>query len=126
MFGFGSRNPQMRVVRLGLLAVLLIAGATFHHTGPVYTAIRVAYYAVILGGLGYLLWRRSAAKRQGPAGVPGPQNPGDTHPPTTAGHQPGWFPDHHDMSVQRYWDGTTWTATRRWDGSKWDEGGTAP
>jgi hypothetical protein len=83
MFGFGSRNPQMRYMRFALLAVVLIAGATFHHTGAVYTTIRVIYYAVIFGGLGYYLWRRSVAKHDPNAPAPGYGAPAPTVPAPT-------------------------------------------
>ena len=110
-------------MRLALLAVVLIAGFAFHDHGTVYTTIRVIYYAVILGVVAYALWHRSLAKRHG--GAPGPRpdpgstptRPGPTLPAAT--QVPGWYPDQRDMAVQRYWDGTTFTATRHWDGHQW-------
>jgi hypothetical protein len=123
VFGFGSRNPQMRNMRLALLAVLLIAGFAFHDHGSAYTAIRVLYYVVILGVVVYAVSRRSLAKRRG--GAPGtPPDPGSspTLPgPTGATQVPGWYPNQQDMTVQRYWDGQTFTATRHWDGHQWVE-----
>jgi hypothetical protein len=127
---FGSRNPQMRSMRLVLLVVLLVAGAAFHHTGATYTAIRVVYYAVILGALGFAfaLWRRSVSKHQAPPGAPTttvPGAPGPLPPPgeaSTALLQPGWYPDQYDMALQRYWTGSAWTTTRHWDGSVWVKG----
>jgi hypothetical protein len=126
VFGFGSRNPQMRNMRLALLAVLLIAGFAFHDHGTVYTAIRIIYYVVIVGVLVYAFSRRSLAKRRG--GAPGaPPDPGSSSTlpgqtglprPTQA---PGWYPDQQDMTVQRYWDGSTFTSTRHWDGHQWGE-----
>jgi hypothetical protein len=113
----------MRVVRVALLVVLLGAGTAFHHTGAAYTTIRVAYYAVILGGLGYVLWRRSGAQRRSPTAAPGapaPEGPGPWSPPKQV-QAPGWYPDLRDMSLQRYWDGSVWTTTRRWDGTTWIE-----
>jgi hypothetical protein len=116
----------MRVLRLGLLAVVILAGVAFHDKGTVYTAIRIAYYAVILGGLGYFFYRRSAAKRGdtiatgGPPGPgPSPTLPGEAGPTTTPVREPGWFPDQQDMKLQRYWDGSAWTHTRRWEGDRW-------
>jgi hypothetical protein len=32
---------------------------------------------------------------------------------------PGWEPDHINPNVQRYWDGSAWTATRRWVAGRW-------
>jgi hypothetical protein len=122
VFGFGSRNPQLRYLRLGALVVLILAGSAFHHSGPTYDAIRVVYYALILGVIGYALYHRSGARRRG-AGLPGPgpsptfPGPTGTLPPTVL--SPGWYPDHQDMKIQRYWDGTGWTATRTWDGAQW-------
>jgi hypothetical protein len=120
MFGFGSRNPQMRSMRIALLVVLLVAGAAFHDKGTTYTIIRVAYYAVILGGLGFVLWRRQGAKRQAAAdGAPGGPEVDGAPSPGGPVRQPGWFPDQQDMTVQRYWDGSAWTRTRRWDNDQW-------
>jgi hypothetical protein len=120
MFGFGSRNPQMRQMRILLLVVLLVAGAAFHDKGTAYTIIRVAYYAVILGGLGFILWRRQVAKRQpmadGATGRPHAQAAASAE---MAGREAGWFPDQQDMKVQRYWDGSAWTRTRRWENDQW-------
>jgi hypothetical protein len=125
---FGSRNPHLRYLRVGLLVVLLVAGTAFHHAGPTYTAIRIVYYALLLGALGFAFSRRSASTHhQSPSG-PGPTAPGapgDPHAPAgpgaplTSGLAPGWYPDQQNMAVQRYWDGATWTGSRRWDGSNW-------
>ena len=60
-FGFGSRNPRLRVFRLGALAVLLLAGLAFHHRGSSYELVRGLYYAGIVGLLGYSLYRRRQA-----------------------------------------------------------------
>jgi hypothetical protein len=141
MFGFGSRNPQMRYMRFALLAVVLIAGVTFHHTGAVYTTIRVIYYAVILGGLGYYLWRRSVAKHDpdapaagfgapaptvpapavpGPA-VPAPAVPGPALPgagPTVPGHPAPPLPTAF-LTPGWYPDQQDMNVQRYWDGSAW-------
>jgi hypothetical protein len=137
VFGFGSRNPQWRAARIALLAAVLLAGFVFHDKGPAYITIRVLYFVVIFGGLGFFWWRRSVAKRGGTspaadAGASGPLAPPPlpkkssdaalTEAPASAGsvvRQPGWFPDQQDMKVQRYWDGSAWTATRRWEGDRW-------
>jgi Protein of unknown function (DUF2510) len=34
---------------------------------------------------------------------------------------PGWHPDHVNPNLQRYWDGTEWTATRRWMAGRWND-----
>jgi len=31
----------------------------------------------------------------------------------------GWYPDHTDPNLRRYWDGRALTLTERWDGSQW-------
>ena len=31
----------------------------------------------------------------------------------------GWHPDPSDPAVQRYWDGSGWTAQRVWNGAQW-------
>ena len=31
----------------------------------------------------------------------------------------GWEPDHVNPNLQRYWDGSAWTATRRWVAGQW-------
>jgi hypothetical protein len=31
----------------------------------------------------------------------------------------GWEPDHINPNLQRYWDGSAWTATRRWVAGQW-------
>ena len=126
MFGFGSRMRSLRIV---LLVAVLAAGAAFHHSGPTYTAIRIAYYAVILGFIGFALYRRSAGTHHDPTGPGGPPGPGPspTLPggpgtPPSAGLNPGWYPDQQDIKVQRYWDGSAWTGTRHWDENRWIEG----
>jgi len=111
----------MRTLRLVLLAAVLLAGAAFHHSGAAYTSIRVAYYAVIVGGIGFALWRRSVAKRETMDGTaPAAMGvAGDGHRPDPPTRTPGWYPDQQDMTIQRHWDGSTWTATRRWTGHEW-------
>ena len=32
---------------------------------------------------------------------------------------PGWVPDRLNPNLQRYWDGSDWTATRRWVSNHW-------
>jgi len=126
--GFGGRNPQMRSIRLLLLVAVLVAGAAFHDSGPTYTTIRIAYYAVIVGFIGFALYRRSVHKHQGtsttapPGPAPSPAVPGEPWSPTYPVLNPGWFPDQHDMLVQRYWDGSAWVGTRHWEENRWVDG----
>ena len=126
MFGFGSRNPQMRTMRVALLAVVLFAGFAFHDHGTAYTTIRVIYYIVILGVVLFAVSRRSMAKRRGtsvpgapPGPGPSPTVPGTAWPPPSPIQNPGWYPDQQDMKVQRYWDGAAFTSTRHWAGHEW-------
>lgn len=45
----------------------------------------------------------------------------------TSQRPPGWEPDYINPSLQRYWDGSQVTATRRWVSGKWvSESGPAP
>lgn len=44
--------------------------------------------------------------------------------PTTGEKVLGWAPDHLNPNLQRYWDGSQWTATRRWISGRWVEGPT--
>jgi hypothetical protein len=34
---------------------------------------------------------------------------------------PGWYPDASNPNVERYWDGTRWSAQRVWDVRGWHE-----
>ena len=36
---------------------------------------------------------------------------------------PGWYPDISNPNVQRYWDGTRWSAQRVWAMRGWQESG---
>jgi hypothetical protein len=140
--GMGSRNPQMRYLRLGLLAAVLLAGWAFHDSGPTYTAIRIVYFVVVIGFIAFAFYRRSAARHHdswtppttppgpGPSptvpGRPGPPSSPVAHPVTAAepgaALAPGWYPDQQDMKVQRYWDGSAWVGTRHWEENGWIDG----
>jgi Protein of unknown function (DUF2510) len=37
--------------------------------------------------------------------------------------EPGWEPDRRNPNLQRYWDGSDWTASRRWVSGEWINGG---
>jgi threonine/homoserine/homoserine lactone efflux protein len=45
-------------MRLGLLAILIVGGAIFHHHGPAYDVIHVVYIVAVLGFLGWRIMRR--------------------------------------------------------------------
>ena len=45
-------------MRLGLLAVLIVGGAIFHHRGPAYDVIHVVYLVAVLGFVGWRIMRR--------------------------------------------------------------------
>lgn len=65
-FGSGSRNPRARALRLGLLAVVLVAAVLFHGHGRAYEGVRILYY---LGIVGLLVARFAGrSRRQGPPG----------------------------------------------------------
>ena len=46
--------------------------------------------------------------------------------PTPPEKEPGWHPDRINPNLQRYWDGESWTATRRWVAGQWVDESTAP
>lgn len=37
----------------------------------------------------------------------------------TGEREPGWEPDRRNPNLQRYWDGSEWTAARRWVSGQW-------
>jgi hypothetical protein len=37
----------------------------------------------------------------------------------TSEREPGWEPDRRNPNLQRYWDGSEWTAARRWVSGQW-------
>jgi hypothetical protein len=80
MFGLGPRNPQLRVIRLGILVLVILAGVVFHHQGSTYDAIRVGYYVVLVAFIGYAFSARSRAKRGGGPMGPAGQGPSPTFP----------------------------------------------
>jgi hypothetical protein len=137
----------MRSIRIVLLVIVLGAGFVFHDSGPTYTAIRIVYFVIVLGFIGFAFYRRSVARHHDPTIPGGPPAPGPSptipgqpgSPPSSlppssvppsssvpplsgAGLNPGWYPDQQDMKVQRYWDGSAWTGTRHWDENRWFEG----
>jgi hypothetical protein len=47
--GMGGGNPRMRSFRIGALVLIVLAGVVLHHTGRAYEAIRLIYFALIIG-----------------------------------------------------------------------------
>lgn len=64
--GMGRGNSKMRAFRIGVLVLVLLAGVVFHHSGPTYDAIRILYYAFIIGFLVFAF----RSRRQGVGGPP--------------------------------------------------------
>jgi hypothetical protein len=71
-FGIGRGvNPRARALRFGALALVLLAGVVFHHSGSTYETIRVAYYIVIASFIFYAIrGRRGNQSRMGVGGWP--------------------------------------------------------
>lgn len=61
--GFGRRNPRLRLLRIGGLVLLVLAGAIFHHHGRDYQAVRGLYYVVIVVLLAASFMRRRGGSR---------------------------------------------------------------
>jgi len=110
--------------RVGLLALVILAGLLFHHQGHAYDAIRVVYYVFIVA---FLLWGISMRRGRGPLaggrGGPSKQVPIGTKTnapgPTSAGPAAGWYAEAGQAGHERYWDGQSWGARRRLEGSEW-------
>lgn len=66
-FGFGG-NSRMRALRLGALALLLVAGVVFHRQGSGYEAVRAVYVLAVIALLGYSFIRRRSGVAGGRAG----------------------------------------------------------
>jgi hypothetical protein len=70
MFGGGMRGGggNLRVIRLGALAAILLLGATLHYRGTAYITIRIIYIVLVVGVILFAVVRR----RGGPGGgLPG-------------------------------------------------------
>ncbi len=89
VFGLGgygmNRNPRLRALRLGMLVLLLVAGALFNHRGHGYTVARGLYLVALVGLLGYsFLGRRR--------GRPARRAVADTEPAVEPFPVPPWSP----------------------------------
>jgi hypothetical protein len=71
----GGRSPRANylAMRLGLLAVLIVGGAIFHHRGPAYDVIHVLYIVALVGFIGWRIMRRR--QRAQPYRDPDPHRP---------------------------------------------------
>ncbi len=52
------------------------------------------------------------------------EGPGSRRMPTEK--EPGWHPDRINPNLQRYWNGSQWTASRRWVGGQWVDDAAGP
>jgi len=91
LFGRGGRNFWM--LRLGILVLVLAAGAAFHYRGAGYLAVRGLYYVLIFGFIVSALWRNRARQRgignRGPGTFSGPAPyRGGGMPPSFGGQYP--------------------------------------
>jgi len=66
--GMGRPNSSLRTVRLCLLALVVLAGIAFHHSGGVYDTIRVLYLALVIG---FVVFAASTRRRRGRIRVKG-------------------------------------------------------
>jgi hypothetical protein len=125
-FGLGGCNSNLRYVRIGAIIALLLFGALSHDSGAGYTTFRLFYFALIIGLLMFSFRsrgvRRPSAYRQQSNASNNPIETRIVDAPDAAfpnATQPGWYPHPDKASLQRYWDGSAWGATRQWNGSSW-------
>jgi|GEM_PF-1393434 len=125
-FGYGGGYRNVRYLRIGAIVALLLFGALAHDEGRAYDTVRLFYFALIIGLIAFSFRSRGARRtsdfrRQ----VNNTFDPIETRLVDAEGNpppqmtQPGWYPHPENASIQRYWDGTAWGATRMWDGSAW-------
>ena len=117
MFPTGYRRSNLRQLRYGAIVLLLLVGVVSHHSGPTYSLIRYGYLALVLG----LVVARLRGRRGGfatRASAPAPVVGDNVHEGSYG--VADRFPD-QEADVERYWDGSSWTARRRFDGANWIE-----
>jgi hypothetical protein len=68
--GMGRGNSSLRMLRLGLLVMVILAGVVFHHSGGVYDTIHAIYYVLIVGFIVFAIATRRRS-RQSPGGTAG-------------------------------------------------------
>lgn len=64
-YPFGLRRHHFLAIRVVLVVGIVLVGITLHHHGPLYDAIRVVYFALILGLVVWRLNRRRVHRRAG-------------------------------------------------------------
>lgn len=74
-------------------------GAPRRRRQPLFRVLKLAY------GRPFHMWMSLVARWYKRAGL--------------SGVRKGWYPDHADPNLRRYWNGKTMTLTQRWDGSRW-------
>lgn len=62
-YPFGLRRRHFIAIRVLLVVGIVVVGITLHHHGPLYDAIRVLYFALILGFVAWRLNRRRIHRR---------------------------------------------------------------
>jgi len=58
---FGMRRRHFIILRIALIAGILLLGATLHHHGTTYVAIRIVYGVIVVA---LLVWRIGARRRR--------------------------------------------------------------
>jgi len=90
LFGRGGRN--FWILRIGIIVLVLTAGAVFHYRGAGYWTIRGLYYALIFGFIVSAVWRNKGRQRgvgaRGPGTFSGPSYGRGGMPPPFGGQYP--------------------------------------
>jgi hypothetical protein len=69
---FGMQRRHFIIVRVALIVGILLLGATLHHRGTAYVAIRIAYFVVIVA---LVVWRIGDRRRRRRSNVDSNLNP---------------------------------------------------